>query len=62
MEEIMNSLLAFYGGIAMTVLVSLAGSVPALAATFVYVSNAEDGDIATYRMQPDSGELQPGHA
>lgn len=29
------------------------------AGTFVYVSNAIDGDIATYRMQPD-GELQPG--
>lgn len=35
----------------------LAGS--ALGATFVYVSNADDGEIATYRML-DSGELQPG--
>jgi 6-phosphogluconolactonase len=35
------------------------GIVPAPAATFVYVSNAEDGDISTYRMLP-SGELQPG--
>ncbi len=32
---------------------------PAMAATFVYVSNAEDGDIGTYRLL-DSGELQPG--
>jgi len=32
---------------------------PTLAATFVYVSNATDGDIGTYRMQPD-GALQPG--
>ncbi len=31
----------------------------ASAATFVYVSNAEDGDIGTYRMT-DTGELQPG--
>ena len=31
----------------------------ASAATFVYVSNAEDGEIATYRMA-DTGELQPG--
>jgi 6-phosphogluconolactonase len=31
----------------------------ALAATFVYVSNAEDGEIGVYRML-DSGELQPG--
>ena len=28
--------------------------------TFVYVSNAEDGNIATYRMQPDTGALQAG--
>jgi len=28
-------------------------------ATFVYVSNAEDGDIGMYTMQPD-GALQPG--
>jgi len=27
--------------------------------TFVYVSNAEDGDIATYRVLPESGALQP---
>jgi 6-phosphogluconolactonase len=33
---------------------------PAAARTFVYVSNAEDGDIATYRMQPATGALQPG--
>lgn len=38
---------------------ALVGNVPARAATFVYVSNAEDGDIGTYRML-DSGELQPG--
>ncbi len=37
-------------------LTSLIGSAPA---TFVYVSNAEDGDIATYSMKPD-GTLQPG--
>jgi len=38
---------------------TLAGSAPALSATFVYVSNAEDGEIGAYRML-DSGELQPG--
>ena len=32
---------------------------PALAATFVYVANAADGDIATFSMQPD-GVLHPG--
>jgi 6-phosphogluconolactonase len=34
-------------------------SVPALAATFVYVSNAEDGDIGMYTLNSD-GSLQPG--
>ena len=37
---------------------TLAGGAQALAATFVYVSNAEDGDIGAYRLL-DSGELQP---
>ena len=34
-------------------------SVPALAATFVYVSNAEDGEIGMYTLQSD-GSLQAG--
>ena len=38
-------------------LVSLTGGAPAQAATFVYVSNAEDGDISTFTLKPD-GELQ----
>src|SRR2546421_9282431 len=38
---------------------SLLFSVQASAATFVYVSNAEDGDSGTYTLQPD-GSLQPG--
>src|SRR5215212_5033529 len=41
------------------VLLSLAAGAPALAGTFVYVSNAEDGDIGMYALQPD-GSLQPG--
>ena len=40
-------------------MLSLASSAPALAATFVYVSNAEDGDIGMYTLQAD-GSLQPG--
>ena len=40
-------------------LLSLASSTPVLAATFVYVSNAEDGDIGMYTLQAD-GSLQPG--
>ena len=34
-------------------------SFPALAATFVYVSNAEEGDIGMYTLNPD-GSLLPG--
>ena len=41
------------------ILLSLASSTPVLAATFVYVSNAEDGDIGMYALQAD-GSLQPG--
>jgi 6-phosphogluconolactonase len=41
------------------VLLSIASSAPALAGTFVYVSNAEDGDIGMYTLQAD-GSLQPG--
>jgi 6-phosphogluconolactonase len=40
-------------------LLSLAASAPVLAGTFVYVSNAEDGDIGMYTLQAD-GSLQPG--
>jgi 6-phosphogluconolactonase len=41
------------------VLLSLAASAPVLAGTFVYVSNAEDGDIGMYTLLAD-GSLQPG--
>src|ERR1700732_2863919 len=41
------------------VLLSLASSAPVLAGTFVYVSNAEDGDIGMYTLQVDDS-LQPG--
>jgi 6-phosphogluconolactonase len=43
-------------GIAMAAMISAAGAAPA--ATFVYVSNAEDGDIGVYAMKPD-GALEP---
>ena len=39
-------------------LLSLALSAPAHAATYVYVSNAEDGDIGMYTLQADT--LKPG--
>src|SRR6185312_5639454 len=41
------------------VLLSLASSAPVLADTFVYVSNADDGDIGVYTLQTD-GSLRPG--
>src|SRR5258705_1084178 len=55
----MSSLTRLAGSIAAALLLALAFGTPAQAATFVYVSNAEDGDIGTYRLL-DSGELQPG--
>jgi 6-phosphogluconolactonase len=47
----------FTKGIAMSALVSLA-STSALAASFVYVSHAEDGDIGAWSLQAD-GALKP---
>ena len=44
-------------GIVLSALLTFAGA--AQAATFVYVSNAEDGNIGMYTLPPD-GTLQPG--
>jgi 6-phosphogluconolactonase len=44
-------------GLVLSGLLTLAGA--AQAATFVYVSNAEDGNIGVYALAPD-GSLQPG--
>src|SRR3954469_4750290 len=55
----MTSFASFIARLTSIALTSLFSSLPALAGTFVYVSNAEDGDIGTYRMQPD-GQLEPG--
>ena len=52
----MNAL-TLVAGIGLSALVTMAGV--AQAATFVYVSNAEDGNIGTYTLGPD-GTLQPG--
>jgi 6-phosphogluconolactonase len=46
-------------GIITIAMSALIGSAPALAGTFVYVSNAEDGDIGVYSLLTD-GSLQPG--
>jgi 6-phosphogluconolactonase len=55
----MSSYAVLAASLAGAALASLVIGVPARAATFVYVSNAEDGDIGTYTMKPD-GELLPG--
>src|SRR6516162_9022591 len=44
---------------AIAILLSMVFGTPALASTFVYVSNADDGEIGTYTLQPD-GSLKPG--
>ena len=53
----MNPFSRLARGIAMAAII--AGGSPALAATFVYVSNAEDGDIGVYALKAD-GTLSPG--
>ena len=58
----MNTLARLTQRIAVTALASLASGAPALAGTFVYVSNAEDGDIGIYSMQPDGVLKQEARA
>src|SRR5262245_57588272 len=58
-ETTMKRLAILCTGVMSMALASLAGGTPALAGTFVYVSNAEDGDISTFTLKPD-GELQAG--
>jgi 6-phosphogluconolactonase len=58
-EEIMGTLATLANAFGVAAIAALLSAAPALAATFVYVSNADDGDISTYRML-DSGELQVG--
>jgi 6-phosphogluconolactonase len=55
----MKSIVKWINGITVIALMTLIGSPPALAGTFVYVSNAEDGDIGVYSVQTD-GSLKPG--
>jgi 6-phosphogluconolactonase len=54
----MRTRILMKAGLLMALSTVLVGS-PAWGATFVYVSNAEDGDIGTYTMRSD-GSLQPG--
>lgn len=55
----MNAFARLAQGMVLAAVFGLAASIPAMAASFVYVSNADDGDISTYRMEPN-GSLQPG--
>jgi 6-phosphogluconolactonase len=58
-EAVMNALATWATGVTVAALAAMVGSAPAQAATFVYVSNADDGDIGAYRLL-DSGALQAG--
>ena len=53
----MQTFVPIAGGLLLALLMTLAGA--AQAATFVYVSNAEDGDIGAYTLLAD-GSLVPG--
>ena len=53
----MKTFASLASGTMLTALMTAAGA--AQAATFVYVSNAEDGDIGMYTLEPD-GTLKPG--
>jgi 6-phosphogluconolactonase len=55
----MNTFKTLRKGITVAAMASVVGSAPALAASYVYVSNAEDGDISSYALQAD-GTLKPG--
>ena len=55
----MQSLAKLTKGVIIVAMTTLIGSAPVLAGTFVYVSNADDGDIGVYSVQND-GSLKPG--
>jgi 6-phosphogluconolactonase len=55
----MKSVVHLAKGIIVSAMISVGVTQPVAADTFVYVSNAADGDISTYRMEP-TGALQPG--
>ena len=55
----MKSLARYTRGITAIALTSIICTAPVLAGTFIYVSNADDGDIGVYTLQTD-GSLKPG--
>jgi len=54
-----KSLAKLIKGVIIVAMTTLIESAPVLAGTFVYVSNADDGDIGVYSVQTD-GSLKPG--
>jgi 6-phosphogluconolactonase len=59
MGQTMKGITKLAKGIANIALTTLIGIAPVMAGTFVYVSNADDGDIGVYSAQSD-GSLKPG--
>jgi 6-phosphogluconolactonase len=58
-RQAVKSIAKLTKGMTIIALTTLIGHAPALAGTFVYVSNAEEGDIGVYSVQTD-GSLKPG--
>jgi 6-phosphogluconolactonase len=58
-KQAVKSIANLTKGITIIALTTLIGHVPTQAGTFVYVSNADDGDIGVYSVQTD-GSLKPG--
>src|SRR6266849_5015088 len=58
-RQAVKSIAKLTKGMTIIALTTLIGHAPALAGTFVYVSNADEGDIGVYSVQTD-GSLKPG--
>src|SRR5260370_7068054 len=58
-RQAVKSIAKLTKGMTIITLTMLIGHAPALAGTFVYVSNADEGDIGVYSVQTD-GSLKPG--
>src|SRR5260370_23300132 len=58
-RQAVKSIAKLTKGITIIALTTLIGHAPALAGTFVYVSNADEGDIGVYSVQTD-GSLKSG--
>src|SRR5258708_31104970 len=61
-RQAVKSIAKLTKGITIIALTTLIGHAPALAGTFVYVSNADEGDIGVYSVQTDSSLKPCEHA